>query len=74
MNGIGFTEKELQLQKTTIYSNIILSMNKIIQAMEMFKIEFDNPEREVKLHYILNNYYVILYVNIEYNFALCRLM
>lgn len=47
LHGIGFSESETQFQKATIFSNVISSMIKILDAMNMYKISFDDLEREV---------------------------
>ena len=42
----GFSEEEMQKQKHVVFSNMIVSMIMILNAMAVFGIEFEDAELE----------------------------
>ncbi|VBB30750.1 unnamed protein product [Acanthocheilonema viteae] len=46
----GFTDDEINQQKTVIYNNIVQGMASILRGMKKLDIPFENSERDVRLH------------------------
>lgn len=45
----GFTDEEMNQQKTVIYNNIVQGMACILRGMKKLDIQFENSERDVGL-------------------------
>lgn len=52
MNGIGFSDAELSLQKSTVYNNTVIAMKDVLTAMKNYSIPFSDLEREARVDYI----------------------
>ncbi|CAG9538873.1 unnamed protein product [Cercopithifilaria johnstoni] len=52
----GFTDEEINQQKTVIYNNIVQGMASILRGMKKFDIPFENPDRTVDARIVIDTF------------------